>query len=71
VPDPVFSESGAHWYATAPWHVDRIKANASDYDRPYVGKLEQTVDAPTWPTLAAKVAQQVRIFEEFVEGVSL
>jgi hypothetical protein len=59
------------WYATAPWDVDFIVGHVSEMDRDLALKLEQTVDAPTWPALHAEVARQVAIHQALSAGKSL
>lgn len=61
----------AHWYATAPWHADTIKANAGDGVRGTAMQLEQTVDADTWPALHAAVSAQMALYASLTDGVDL
>jgi hypothetical protein len=65
------SNHHAHWYATAPWQVDRIKANVSDEMRDLAMKLEQTVDADSWPLLHAAVSAQVALYTALTGGGAL
>ncbi|WP_329544666.1 hypothetical protein OG548_08080 [Streptomyces sp. NBC_01356] len=58
----------SHWYATAPWHADTVKAQAGDGMRDIAEKLEQTVSAATWPELHAVVAAQVRLYASLMAG---
>lgn len=69
-PGPRDADTG-RWYATAPWHVDKIKMQAPPEDHVLVAKLEQTVYAHTWVELHAKVAHQVALFNAFVNGEAL
>lgn len=53
----------SRWYAVAPWHVDTLKLRAPDNVRDLVVKLQQTVDAATWPALHRAVTEQVALHE--------
>jgi hypothetical protein len=61
----------ARWYATAPWNVEKIQADASDETRDIAWKLFQTVDASTWPKLHAVVSAQVALYAMVTNGAAL
>lgn len=55
----------AHWYATAPWHVDTLRATLGRS----ANGLSQVVDAPTWTALHREVSAQVELYEQLRETV--
>lgn len=59
-------ENAPHWYATAPWPVDTLKAQ---YGEP-AKELDQTVDASTWVALHKAVAAQVALHAVLTEGAA-
>lgn len=64
------NEEELHWYATAPWSVNKIKerlGKAPGTVRDMSLKLSATVDAVTWDELKLKVEEQNRIYDFCVQ----
>jgi hypothetical protein len=59
-------ENAAHWYATAPWPVERLKEKHGEPAK----ELAQTVDAGTWVGLHKAVAEQVALHAGLTEGAA-
>lgn len=60
-----------HWYATAPWFVDKVKSHSrfsnSVVMRQVVGKLESTVQAESWDELKLKIEEQNQLYDSVME----
>lgn len=59
------------WYASHPRLLNNELRHAQKWDRELARKLSQTVEAPTYIELCAKVWEQERLFRAVMYGAAL